>query len=206
MIRVQTLTDILENPPLTSRAFFPEVLPELIRARDRAQIYGLPDTPEPKGPAKLPQTLAHTPLLLGQLIAATHKPNLKPEDLLVPLRAINQAIEHSPQPTQDWAYATTLFEAEFLSRVLGISPASLRRYQEGGRSTPDAVAERLHWLVLRAIDLSGSYSPPGVRRWFLRKREKLGGAAPIDFLKHNWGIDDPKIKAISELARSLTEL
>lgn len=225
---IRILAEILENPPPASRAFFPQIVPELVRANARAQVFWSFAGQKRKASKGIKESISEgrnillsgpgsvgtsaiareaTPIaLISSLRAASRKPILEVKDLLVPLQAINQAIEHSPQPTQDWAYASQLFEADFLSQVLNISPASLRRYQADERTTPDGIAERLHWLTLRAIDLSGSYSPPGARRWFYRKREKLSGAAPIDILKKKWNTDDPKIKQISDLARSLTEL
>jgi hypothetical protein len=89
---------------------------------------------------------------------------------------------------------------EPVSRLLGISVSSLRRYQTNVRTTPDEVAERLHFLGLVAGDLAGAYHEIGIRQWFGRKRAQLGGRTPLDWLK---AIGNPPrpVRAASGISR-----
>lgn len=97
-----------------------------------------------------------------------------------------------------------LFDGEQLSRLVGVSIASLRRYAGGERATPDAVAARLHFLARVVAELRGAYSEVGVRRWFERKRTQLGGRAPAALLKGGWDPDAAGPQEVLALARSLS--
>ncbi len=90
----------------------------------------------------------------------------KPKSLIGFLKTLRQALEESPLPEREWHKLLAVLGADLLTRLLGISPASLNRYQSGGRATPDEVAERLHFLALVVGDLLGSYNALGIRRWF----------------------------------------
>jgi hypothetical protein len=113
------------------------------------------------------------------------------------------AIEQSPAPRHEWPSLAALFGAERLARLLGISPASVRRHASGARKTPDAVAGRLHLLATVVGDLAGAYNDFGIRRWFDRPRTALGGKAPADILAGNWRPDGAGARRVRELARSL---
>lgn len=65
---------------------------------------------------------------------------------------------------------------------MGISGSSVRRYSAAARTTPDAIAARVHYLSLIVGDLSGAYNEIGIRQWFDRKRAQLNGRAPSDLL------------------------
>jgi hypothetical protein len=92
---------------------------------------------------------------------------------------------------------------ELLARLLSISTSSLRRYKAAARTTPDDVAERLHFLSLIVGDLSGAYNEFGIRQWFERKRAQLDGHAPIDWLQARWKPTQIGPLRIQELARAL---
>ncbi len=83
-----------------------------------------------------------------------------------------------------------------LRRLLGISASSVRRYRTAARSTPDDVADRLHFLSLIVGDLSGAYNEIGVRQWFARKR-------PSDFLTGRWKSGQSGPRQVQDLARAL---
>jgi hypothetical protein len=53
----------------------------------------------------------------------------------------------SPLPASEWAAMHAVFGDESLARLPGISQASLRRCASRGRQTPQAVAERQHWIA-----------------------------------------------------------
>ena len=93
--------------------------------------------------------------------------------------------------------------ADLLARLLRISPASLRRYRSGDRTTPDPVAVRLHVLALMVGDLAGAYNGAGVRRWFVRPRTVLDNRAPVDVLVPGWGPDDTGPRQVRSLASAL---
>jgi hypothetical protein len=93
-----------------------------------------------------------------------------------------------------------------LATLLHISASSLKRYEHGERTTPDAVAARLHFLALVVGDLAGSYNDIGIRRWFQRKRTLLDNRAPAAILAADWDPDDEGPMRVRALARSLTTL
>lgn len=120
------------------------------------------------------------------------------------LQHLNMALEESPAPEFEW---TRLFETlgpDLLSRLLGISASSVRRYKAASRETPDEDAGRLHFLSLIVGDLSGAYNEIGVRQWFDRKRAQLEGRAPSGLLKGRWGLGEPGPRQVRDLARALT--
>ena len=93
---------------------------------------------------------------------------------------------------------------ELVARLVGIAPASLRRYATGKARTPDDVAQRLHFLALVTADLTGSYNDLGVRRWFERPRPQLDMKSPAQLLRGEWNADSDGARRVRELARSPT--
>lgn len=128
----------------------------------------------------------------------------RPERIEPLLRGLYQALERSPAPATEWRALAGLFGLDLLARVLGISISSLRRYASGGRRTPDAIADRLHFLALVVADLAGSLNEFGVRRWFERPRSQLDGKSPAQVLRGGWTADAPGPIRVRELARALT--
>jgi hypothetical protein len=124
-------------------------------------------------------------------------------DLERSLEHLNLALEESPAPEFEWSRLTDILGLELLSRLLGISPSSVRRYKAAARTTPDDVAERLHFLSLIVGDLSGAYNEIGIRRWFERKRAQLDGRTPLEWLKARWKPAQPGPRRIQDLARAL---
>lgn len=104
----------------------------------------------------------------------------------------------------EWRSLERTFSTDRLAALLGTSSPSVRRYSSGARSTPDALAARLHFLATIVGDLAGAYSEIGIRRWFDRQRSQLKGRAPADFLQGDWNPEDPGPRRLRELARSLT--
>jgi hypothetical protein len=119
------------------------------------------------------------------------------------LEHLNLALEESPVPEFEWNRLTDVVGLELLSRLLGISGSSIRRYKAAARTTPDDVAERLHFLSLIVGDLSGTYNEIGIRQWFERKRAQLDGRAPADWLKGSWKPAQPGPRRVLDLARAL---
>jgi len=119
------------------------------------------------------------------------------------IERLNLALEESPVPEFEWNRLTDVLGLELLSRLLGISPSSVRRYKAAARSTPDDVAERLHFLSLIVGDLSGAYNEIGVRQWFGRKRAQLDGRTPLEWLKARWKPTQPGPRRVQDLARAL---
>src|ERR1039457_3685502 len=64
------------------------------------------------------------------------------------LEHLNIALEESPVPEFEWNRLAEVLGLELLSRLLGISSSSVRRYRAAARTTPDDVADRLHFLSL----------------------------------------------------------
>jgi hypothetical protein len=115
-----------------------------------------------------------------------------------------EVLDHSPSPSTEWAAMREVLGDDTLCALVGVAPASMRRYANGGRDTPQAVAERLHWLATVVADLAGGYNPYGMRRWFERPRHQLGGLSPRQALGDNWGVDDQAVQRVRALAAALT--
>jgi len=92
-----------------------------------------------------------------------------------------------------------------LQRLTSVSPSSHRRYRSQDRATPDGVADRLHTVAMIVADLSGSYNPIGVRRWFERSRQRLASRAPQDILSGEGASSDPGVQVVRQLARDLVD-
>jgi uncharacterized protein (DUF2384 family) len=120
------------------------------------------------------------------------------------LQALREALEASPVPAQEWAVLIALFSVDDLARLVGVSPASLRRYSAASRPTPDPVAERLHFIARVVADLRGAYNDVGIRRWFERRRTALRGKAPAEILIGEWDPESRSARSVRDLARSLT--
>ena len=120
------------------------------------------------------------------------------------LEHLNIALEESPVPEFEWNRLTEVLGLELLSRLLGVSATSVRRYKAAARSTPDDIADRLHFLSLIVGDLGGAYNEIGIRQWFVRKRAQLDGRTPLDRLKAPWKPSQPGPRLVQDLARALT--
>jgi hypothetical protein len=119
------------------------------------------------------------------------------------LERLNLALEESPVPEFEWNRLADVLGGELLGRLLGASGSSIRRYRANVRTTPDDVAERLHFLSLIAGDLAGAYNEIGIRQWFQRKRAQLDGRTPLELLKGRWRTDQPGPRRVQDLARAL---
>ena len=119
------------------------------------------------------------------------------------LEKINDALDESPAPAHEWRALQGVLGMGLLSRLLGISQSSARRYLSGSRSTPDVTAARLHFLAFVVGDLAGAYNDIGVRRWFERPRERLDGNTPARALGDEWSPGDDAPRRVRELARAL---
>jgi hypothetical protein len=119
------------------------------------------------------------------------------------LERLNTALEESPAPEFEWSRLAEALGLDLLSRLLGISTSSVRRYKASSRTTPDDVADRLHFLSLVVGDLSGAYNEIGIRQWFGRKRAQLGGRTPLELLRGRWKRGEPAPQQVQDLARSL---
>jgi hypothetical protein len=113
-------------------------------------------------------------------------------------------LDDSPAPASEWAPMRAVFGDDVLGDLLGIAPASLRRYAAAERATPQATAERLHWLAMVVSDLAGSYNDFGMRRWFERPRTQLGGKSPRALLGARWAPDDKAALQVRALAATLS--
>lgn len=120
------------------------------------------------------------------------------------LRALHEALAGSPVPRTEWPALSRSLGLDVLSRLLGISLSSARRYLSGARKTPDVIAARLHFLALVAGDLAGAYNEIGVRRWFDRRRSALGGHTPAEVLTGEWTPEDKESERVRKLAEALS--
>lgn len=120
--------------------------------------------------------------------------------------ALQQAIavlEESPVPASEWTSMRQVLEDEMLADLLRISVSSLKRYASGERTTPTAIADRLHFLAMVVSDLAGSYNEFGIRRWIARERSQLDGRSPRATLSRRWQSNDAAARRVRALAASL---
>ena len=138
------------------------------------------------------------------LLTELHRlPCADPVRLSALLEKITEALDQSPAPAHEWRALQDILGLELLTRLLGISQSSARRYLSGTRATPDTIAARLHFLAFVVGDLAGAYNDIGVRRWFDRRRERLDGKTPAQALGDVWSPEDGAPQRIRDLARSL---
>jgi hypothetical protein len=142
---------------------------------------------------------------IGQSFLAdvTGPPSRDPKRLSATLKKLNEVLDESPVPAHEWPGMVDIVGIELLARLIGISPASVRRYLSGSRPTPDEVAARLHFLALVVGDLAGAYNDLGIRRWFERPRTLLGNRSPTQILTRKWRPEDPGPEQVRALAQSL---
>lgn len=124
-------------------------------------------------------------------------------EMAIRVRALNDVLGQSPAPATEWASMRKVLGDEGLAALVGISPASLRRYSNGERETPQAIAEKLHWLAMVVADLGGSYNEFGIRRWFERPRHQLGGKSPRQRLGVGWTADAKAAAQVKALSSAL---
>jgi hypothetical protein len=119
------------------------------------------------------------------------------------LQDVNEALDESPTPRHEWPRMLQVLGLEMLSKLLRVSPSSIRRYRDESRATPDDVAGRLHFLALVSGDLAGAYNDVGIRRWFERPRTALGNRTPAQILGGVWKPDADGPRRVRELAAAL---
>ncbi len=95
---------------------------------------------------------------------------------------------------------TLLGDSLLAALVGGISPASVRRYAEGTRQTPDGVAWRLHAVARILSGIMGSYNAYGARRWFERPRHALDDTTPLQVFQSALNEDDPSLQTLCDTA------
>jgi hypothetical protein len=119
---------------------------------------------------------------------------------------LETALADSPMPERELAMLLRIYDYEGLAALVGASPVSLRRYRDGARSVPDAIADRVHFVALVTSDLAGSYNEFGLRRWWERRRALLGDRSPREALgvAGEWRPDDPGPTAVADLAATLS--
>ena len=112
----------------------------------------------------------------------------------------------SPLPEREWRSLLGYFDAADLGALLKTSESSVKRYASDVRTTPDHIADRLHWLAITVGYLSGSYNAYGIRRWFQRPRQTLGGLNPSEALaaEGDWSPYGATATHIQNLARAST--
>lgn len=138
------------------------------------------------------------------VLTTLSSPRSSADQITVALRRLSEELEQSPVPEHEWQAVVNTLGNDLVTRLVGVSDASIRRYAAGSRTTPDEVADRLHFLALVVADLSGSYNAFGIRRWFQRERSQLGHRSPQALLHGAWRSDAANAEQIRGLARALT--
>jgi hypothetical protein len=186
----------------------PEIVARAASAISVAEAMGLVDVADRAAPLTYDAIRAAADRVaaagIGRQVAATLRAaEAAPAKVATLLERLEGAMRESPSPATEWPRLESILGADLLGRLVGVSPASVRRYREGERATPDDVAARLHFLALVVADLLGTYNEIGVRRWFDRRRERLGGRAPSAILHRAWAPEDPGARDVRDLARAL---
>lgn len=128
------------------------------------------------------------------------------DELRTGLERVELALRASPVPEHELPRLRDALGVELLQELLGVAPATLRRYLRSEREVPDDVAERAHHVALVVNDLAGSYNDRGLRRWFERPHAQLGDQAPKALLAKSWSADDEGAQQVAALAAALPEL
>ena len=197
-LHIQSILSPYNDPRLAAAA---------IGALTRADAMGLLSRPvtclDDSAMASLETGMAEAGI--GQtFVAELHRlPCADPDRLATLLEKITEALDQSPAPAHEWCALQDVLGLDLLTRLLGISQSSARRYLSGTRATPDTIAARLHFLAFVVGDLAGAYNDIGVRRWFDRLRGRLDGKTPAQALGDNWSPEDGAPQRIRDLARSL---
>ncbi|MGH3426868.1 MAG: hypothetical protein ACRDQZ_04770 [Mycobacteriales bacterium] len=126
-----------------------------------------------------------------------------PERLAEVLDRLHSELELSPNPGTETSALTRRLGLELLAVLVHTSTTSVRRYTAKERTTPDAVAARLHHLARIVAALAGGYNDFGIRRWFMRRRPQLEGRAPTDVLAGDWDPDEDGPQRVLILAQAL---
>lgn len=126
-----------------------------------------------------------------------------PSDVARASSGVIAALRDSPLPQVEWPAMVEILGDDDLAAMVNVSASSLSRYRSGERTTPDAVAARLHFISLVVADLAGSYNDFGIRRWFQRPRAALDDSSPRQVLVGDWNPDSQDAARIRDLARAL---
>lgn len=185
----------------------PRVLPLAVAALVRADAMGLLEEEVFRlDDRMIPSLLSrmHRAGIARTLGAGFHEgARSDPEALAALFARVIEVLEGSPAVAHEWRRLGEVLGLDLLGRLLGISPSSARRYAGGARATPDAVAARLHFLAFTTGDLAGAYNDIGVRRWFSRPRQLLGGRTPASLLGRGWSPDGAGPRRVAAIARAL---
>ncbi len=121
----------------------------------------------------------------------------------VTIHAFLDALIGSPRPAPEIGSLLAIFGYADLERLAGASEGSLRRYAAEARTTPDAIARRVHFLTTLVAILRGSFNEFGIRRWFERPHPALEGMSPLALLTDGVESDDERGQAVLAAALAL---
>jgi hypothetical protein len=207
LVQIRSVEDPFDTPELSGSFLDALTLVEAMGLLPESEVF---DSLSPATARRLAEAVGERGIaqeaiasMLSALVA--HGRDAQSETVLLrrALEAIKENLEGSPMPQFEWQSLSKVFDADDLAKLLETSTSSLRRYMSGARSTPDDIAERLHYLARIVGDLRGSYNDIGIRRWFSRKRTALDGKTPSQLLMGQWRPDDSGPERVRALARSL---
>ena len=202
MINIQ-ITSVM--PPFETDDLYPRAA-RLLR---RADAMGLLDEPIRELSAEVVRKVARKLAQLGlasDLAARLTAVKPSANEWSRYLDAALLALEESPVPAAELTKLNSTLGHELLAGILGISAASLQRYQNGERQAPDDIAERAHFLTSVIAALEGIYNEFGVRRWFERPRSAFKGKTARQLMGEGWAPGDEPARRILAAAESLQEL
>ena len=126
--------------------------------------------------------------------------------MIVAIKKTSAALNETHVPDREWRAVKRVLGLESMAQLMGVSVSSARRYFVGTRTTPDAVAARLHFLAVVLGHLAGAYEDVGIRRWFHRPRKLLNGNTPAQLLEGDWDPTDDEPRQVRELAAACGSL
>jgi uncharacterized protein (DUF2384 family) len=186
----------------------PEVAHQAVRVLTLMEAMGLVELDEPVARLDLQHLRAASRTAaragIGRQLPRLLVGRPSAEQVASAMRQLADALEESPLPASETSALAGIFGWPELSRVVGASQPSLRRYAGGKRATPDDVAYRIHWLARVVGYLRGAYNDAGIRRWFQRPRAQLDGKPPVALLRRGWSPDDARVEAVRVLAAGLS--
>lgn len=106
---------------------------------------------------------------------------------------------------REWRSVHTVLGDALAEALTGVDATTGQRFASGELPAPRDVAARVQFVAHVNVALAGSYTDEGIRRWWQRPRQALGGRSPLAALGTDWDPDtDTAARHVRSLAETLT--